>query len=116
MNITFTEKKETNFQVSIIKMLESYQFKFVPINEYNNDHFYCRIIAPKTATMDKFSVKFAKWLGMSNLDERVVEFTLAMTIYNNFDVVDRIPMVFTQQDVINIINDLPDNYVGENIL
>lgn len=116
MNITFSEKKETNFQVSVIKMLEPYKFTFTPINEYSNDHFYCRVMAPKHPNVDGFSTKLSKWFGMSNPEEDVVEFTLSLTIYNTYDVVERIPMVFTQADVLAIIKDLPNNYVGESVL
>lgn len=116
MNITFSEKTETNFQVSVIKMLEPYKFTFTPINEYSNDHFYCRVMAPKKSSLDGISDKLNKIFKIEKPEKNPIEFTLALTIYNNYDIVDRIPMVFTQIDVLAIIKDLPNNYVGENVL
>ena len=40
---------------------------------------------------------------MCNPEEDIVEFTLSLTIYNTYDIVERIPMVFTQADVLAII-------------
>lgn len=114
--VNFSEKKETKFQVSVIKMLENYKFTFIPINEYSNEHFYCSVLAPKHPNMSNWGRRISKFLGLHDPDEEMVEFTLSMTMYNNYDVVERIPMVFTQKDVKLIITDLPDNYVGPDVL
>ena len=115
-NIKFKEGTKFNSQQTIVKVLKDKKYEFEPINEYQNTLFYCVTLCEDPDWLKDFLSKLFGWAGFK-YKKRYVKCPLMITVcgglYPN-SVYE--PIVFNREEVEGIISDLPENYVGEEIL
>ena len=88
------------------------KYHFEPVSEYENTQFYC-ITEQKEYSMFKNSIKKVGF----KVKDKYTSCPLAITvcgIYSREPVVE--PIVFTREDVLRIIRDVPENYDGSDVL
>lgn len=110
--ITFNDAPAWASQQTIVKILKQVKYKFEPINEYENNLFYC---ITQQKDHDPLKNSFKKF-GFK-VKDKFFSCPLAITVcgfYNGLPVVE--PIVFTRNDVLNIISDVPENYIGPDEL
>ena len=99
-------------QQTIVKLLKEVKYKFEPLNEYDNTQFICVTMYPED---DPIKTQFRR-IGFK-IKEKYYSCPLALTVCGFYK---RRPvqeiMVFNRNDVLNIIKDVPENYVGPDIL
>lgn len=110
-NINFKENPVYQSQQTLVMFLKQYKYYFVPINPYTNSMFYCIIEYPDNSINARITKFFHK------NKECVLPFRLVINACSCAKIdVDEMPFVFTQEDVQHIINDIPENYIGEKEL
>ena len=110
VELKFSEPKALYSQQTIVKVLRERQYYFKPINEYENTQFYCIIRCRK----QNWGGKILTFLFADNTD--YVECPLMIDVCGDFGKPIVEPFVFTRDDVVRIISDVPETYVGESIL
>ena len=109
-DLRFTESESLYSQQTIVKVLRERKYYFKPINEYENTQFYCMIVCRK----QHFFGKFLNFLfGDKNEN---IESPLMIDVCGDFGRPIVEPFVFTRDDVLRIVKDVPDTYVGTNVL
>lgn len=95
-------------QQTIVKVLRQVKYTFEPLNEYENTQFICEVQNVKNGPFKSI----AKALG-AKVKDNYVSCPLSLTVCNQYSG-DPIfePMVFNREDVLKIISDVPENYVG----
>lgn len=120
MNLTMEEERAIRFneaptwasQQTIVKVLKRVKYTFEPISEYENTQFICVTRHPE---YDPIKNKFRR-MGFK-IKEKFYSCPLSLTVcgYYGGEPVQEI-MVFNREDVLNIIKDVPENYIGpENL-
>lgn len=111
--INFIENKEYKTNISIVSYLKARQYKFEPINEFDRERFYCLIKC--SSLLDKDDV-FLIFLKKINLIKERFSFCPLVVSTSNSNCSCLQPMIFNRTEVLNIISDIPENYIGdENI-
>lgn len=110
--VTFNETPVFAAQQTTVKILKQVKYHFEPVNEYENTLFYCitkqREYRPFRDSFKKFGVK---------VKDKYTSCPLAITVCGLYDGRPLVePIVFTRQDVLNIIRDVPENYEGPESL
>ena len=113
-SITFKEKESFRTQQTIAKVLRERKYFFIPITEYDNEHFYCMTKCVDETTFSAQLYRAFKWLGVKRRD-KYINCPLSIVICGKYSTVSE-PFVFNREDVLNIVSDIPENYVGENML
>ena len=114
MELKFKEITNCLSQRTMVKLLKKYSYKFVPINEYENELFYCMLEYPVNNNMFKWFFKMFKWLGAKEKVE-YVSGPLSLTICNEV-IFPAEPMVFDREEIKRIFNDVPEHYVGDDTI
>ena len=111
-SINFRDVPVWSSQQTIVKILKQVKYSFKAVSEYENTQFYCvteqKEYDPVKASLRSFGFK---------PKDKYVSCPLAITVcgvYNREPLVE--PIVFTREDVKNIIMDVPENYTGPEIL
>lgn len=116
VEIKFKNMETYNSQQSIVKFLSGVKYSFAPINDYDNTQFYCMIkCAEKDYAFEWFYQVFKKW-GAKRKEIKYFEYPLSLTVCSCLAERNEIPIVFTREEVQNIINDVPENYIGGKTL
>lgn len=110
IELKFKEQESLYSQQTIVKVLRTRQYYFKPINEYENTQFHCMVKCRKTNAFGKF----LNFLLGDKTD--YVECPLMIDVCGDFGTPIVEPFVFTRDDVARIIKDVPETYVGEEIL
>ena len=110
IDLKFKEPETLYSQQTIVKVLRERKYYFKPINEYENTQFNCMILCRKTNAFGKF----LNFLLGDKAD--YVECPLMIDVCGDFGKPIVEPFVFTRDDVARIIKDVPDTYVGEEVL
>ena len=110
--IKFKEIPAWESQQTIVKVLKKVKYKFEPVSDYENTQFVCitqqENYSPIKDTFRKFGLKAKK---------TYTSCPLALTVCGMYKTQPLLePIVFTQEDVLRIIKDVPENYIGEEIL
>ena len=111
--LTFSELPVWASQQTIVKVLKNTKYTFEPVSQYENTQFYCmtnqRLNEPVRDAFRRMGFK---------VKEHYYTCPLAITVkggmYSKDPVVE--PIVFNQTDVAKIISDVPENYVGPDVL
>lgn len=114
MDIQFTENS-TDVMPTLVGLLSTTRYKFVSIADGYHSHFYCMIPCNEKMDGDWF-YKLFKWLGAKTPMPRYDLEPLSLHFYDCKGMHRIIPIVFSQDDVKNIINAVPDNYDGPTTL
>lgn len=108
MDVKFKEEVKTNIQESIARYLRSHKYYFESINDYDHNHFYCMIKCEIIPLLDPFeSIK--KKIGIKK-KPKYDYYALSMTTCQSCTGEDPFPFVFTREDVLDILADIPENY------
>lgn len=118
-NLIFVEKPNYLSQETLVLILKKNKFTFKPINEYGNELFYCYIhfnVAKKISEKNNKFLDFINKIFNFN-QERIIERKLSYSILDEEGYHVDVPIVFNRNEVINIIKDIPENYINnEKIL
>ena len=109
MDIKFNEMKKASSQETLVRILQKFKYYFVSISEYDNKYFHCIIKCPDNPPM--FS-----WLRFKKKKEYFVDYPLGLSVCSCYKEPFNEPVVFTREDVLNIIRDVPENYIGDDTL
>ena len=115
MEIKFKECMPYKSQQSIAIFLKNFNYYFVQATEYDNKNFFCMIKCPEKEIMKDFFYSLIKWTGAKK-KTKYFDYRLNLTFCACSTERAEMPMLFTQEDVKNIIADVPENYVGDEIL
>jgi hypothetical protein len=99
-------------QQTIVKILKKVKYRFEPVSEYENTQFIC---VTEQEDYDLLKDSF-KRIGFK-VKKKYSSCPLAITVcgaYKGQPFVE--PFVFNRDDVRKIIRDVPENYIGEEIL
>lgn len=112
--LTFNEAPVWASQQTIVKILKDVKYTFEPVSQYENTQFYCMTSQKLNEPLrDKL-----RKIGFKKIKERYYKCPLAVTmkggLYSSNPIVE--PIVFNQSDVTKIISDVPENYVGPDVL
>ena len=108
-NITFKDAPVWQSQQTLVKILQKNKYKFVPLDEYGNTEFTCVVVQEEYAPIRNALAS----LGIKT-KTRYNFCPLSITVcgqYKGEPIVE--PVVFTREDVLNVIADVPENYVGD---
>ena len=112
MNINFKETESYGSQRTLVKILEKHPYFFVKVNEYDNYFFTCVMrCAVKDSTLDSILNFFRKKKQHKYID---VTMSLSECGDNGESLFE--PIVFDRKEIDQIINDVPDTYIGEKTL
>ncbi len=109
--LKFVTNEPCYSQQTIVKMLKRNHYRFEPIDEYGNENFYCVVLYPETSLFKDFFKK----LGFK-VNYKVFEGKMGLITCGKYCDSCIEPMVFTRDDIQRIIRDVPDNYVGDDVL
>ena len=116
MEIKFNEQRQTKSQRTIVAVLKQVKYTFTPISKYDNMYFYCIIhCEQKEHPFFTWLRKYAKWLA-PRMKFEYIDYRLSLTFRDCNDMYIDEPMVFSRQEVKNIVEDIPENYIGEEVL
>lgn len=116
MEIKFNEQMAIKSQRTIASVLRNVKYTFLPISKYDNNFFYCIIhCEEKESPLFQWLRKYAKWIAPKMKNE-YVDYRLKLSFRNCDDLYVDEPMVFSRQEVKNIVADVPENYIGEEVL
>ena len=111
-NLVFKETPAWRSQQTIVKILKGVKYKFEPISEYENTQFVCiteqKDYQPVKETFRHFGFKFK---------DKYSPCPLAITacgVSSREPLVE--PIIFTREDVLKIVADVPENYIGSEEL
>lgn len=115
--MVFKETPSLRSQQTIVSLLSSCKYYFVPISEYDTQNFY--LVMDVQSEMKKNH--FTSWLDrvMKKIDKSSpakTEHVLMISYLSAEGYIKDTPLVLTRTDVENIIEDLPENYIGEKII
>ena len=111
-SVNFNAMPNYASQQTIVKVLKRTKYHFEPVSEYENTQFVC---VTEQEDYDPIKDQFKRF-GFK-VKKKYSPCPLAITVcglYKSQPIVE--PIVFTREDVENIINDVPENYIGEKIL
>lgn len=116
MEIKFNEQMAIKSQRTIASVLRNVKYTFLPISKYDNNFFYCIIhCEEKENPFFQWLRKYAKWLA-PKIRHEYMDYRLKLSFRNCDDLYVDEPMVFSRQEVKNIVADVPENYIGEEVL
>lgn len=115
MEIKFNDKAECQSQQTLVGILKKHKFYFKPINEYENSMFYLVIRYSERKKTAGFFNKLFGWAHKLN-EERYIEKKISYVVLDDEGFETLVPCVYTRKDIIGIISDTHENYVGEDIL
>lgn len=110
--ISFKEVPAWTSQQTIVKILKTTKYHFEPVSEYENTQFVC---VTEQEDYDPIKDQFKRF-GFK-VKKKYSHCPLAITVcgsYKNQPIVE--PIIFTREDVLKIISDVPENYAGEDTL
>jgi hypothetical protein len=112
MDIKFNEVPTWSSQQTIVKILKGTKYHFEPVSEYENTQFVCMT---QQKDYDPFKDVVRK-VGFRPKD-KYSPCPLAITVcgHNQAEAIVE-PIIFTREDVLKIIKDVPENYTGPEIL
>lgn len=112
-SVSFSEAQKCNTQQSILSILKNHNYYFKRVTQYDNNMFYCVVLMTIENNTNKF---LNHWFRTKLDDKQTGEFILQITVgdsnYQNI----KEPMIFTREDVSGIVADVPENYVGAEVL
>ena len=111
INLTFKEETTLYSQQTIVKILRERNYYFKPINEYENTQFYCMVVCRKRTNI--FGKIFSFLLGDKDGN---VDCPMMIDVCGDLGAPLVEPFVFTRDDVMRIIRDVPETYVGKEVL
>lgn len=114
MEINF-EKETTNVMPSLVGLLAKRKYRFVSVADGYHSHFYCMIRCDERNNGAWFYRMF-KWLGAKKPIPTYDLEPLSLHYYDENGCHNIVPIVFSQEDVRNIIAAVPDSYDGEETL
>lgn len=106
--IKFKEMVQANSQETLVRVLKKYSYYFEPINEYENEHFHCIIRCPVKDPI-------FGWLKAKS-KQKYDEYPIGLSICSCYKEPFVEPIVFTRDDVISIVKDVPNTYIGDDTL
>lgn len=115
MSVKFIDGKEALSQQTLVMILKSHKYYFEPLNEYDNTNFYCYIKCETPCIHNDFFYKFFKRFGVKK-KENFCDYILSITAVNCCSEIIQEPIAFSRNDILNIITDVPETYIGNSIL
>lgn len=116
MEIKFSEQQVIKSQRTIVHILRNMKYTFQPISKYDNNYFYCIIhCEQKEPKAIVWLRKYLNWL-LPRPKNEYIDYRLTLSFRDCNDYYIDEPMVFNRQEVKNIVSDVPDNYIGEEVL
>lgn len=111
--LRFKEKPQIMSQQTIVELLKKYKFYFEGVSKYDTENFYCVLKIPQAMSFENWWYEKFKWFGAKRPELKYANRILLLSAgVCNDDKIEE-PFVFTREDVLQIYNDLGDNYVGE---
>lgn len=115
MEIKFNENNNYKSQQTLVSLLKEHKFYFEPINAYENTMFYLVIRWSEKKKAAGLLNKLFGWAHKVN-EERFYERRLSYQVWDDESFLMTEPCVYTRQDVLDILSDTHENYVGEDTL
>ena len=109
MEIKFTDIASVKSQMTLVKIFKKYEYYFATVNEYDNHFFTCIIKVPYYEPC----TYFLKFFGFKR-KVKYYEYPLRLACGSDDKIFE--PLVFNREEVQKIINDAPENYVGNDTL
>ena len=110
-SVTFRDIPDCNSQQTIVKMLRDRKYDFEQVNEYDNTQFYC-----VTECQEDNGFKDFLWRLGIKCKYKVSRCKMAIVLCGKYSETIFEPMVFTRNDVLRIIKDVPETYIGKPII
>lgn len=114
--INFENPKQLNSQQTIVLVLKQHKYYFKSISEYDNSNFYCIIVHENVDTIGNMLYKIFGRFGYKEPTTKYLECPLGLCYCSDTNSTLDELLVFTQEDVKNIISDVPENYIGGSTL
>lgn len=116
MEIRFNEQQAMKSQRTIVAILRNVKYTFRAISKYDNSFFYCEIHCPQEE--DPIVVWFRKYMPwfFPKRKNDYIDYRLSLSFRDCSDRYIDEPIVFSRQEVKNIVADVPENYIGEEVL
>lgn len=116
MNITFNDTVRVNSQRTIVSLLSGASYYFVPVTKFDNNLFYCVVKCNKQYNwfmeyLRKIQLKLGFLRKPESFETRLTLYYEDCEGYYHDE-----PLVFDRQEILAIIKDMPDKYIGEQIL
>ena len=110
--IKFNEQKEIFSQRTLVKILSNSKYKFIPVNEYDNNYFVCIL---KCEVKDNLTEFFYRCVSVLNIKRKpkFIEQPLSISVTGCYGEQVIEPIVFDREEVCKIVKDIPENYIGE---
>lgn len=106
--IKFIEPKSYVTQQSIINLLSDKYYYFERVSPYDADSFFCIIRRACDSKMPQNWIqRNLNKIGIFSEKDEVLRITFGFNVQ---------PIVFNRKDVCALINDLPDNYIGDKMI
>ena len=115
MEIKFNETNNYKSQQTLVGILQNHKFFFESINGYENTNFYLVIRYSEKKKVANFLNKLFGWAHKVN-EERFYERRLSYQTWDEEGFQTSEPCVYTRNDILNILADTHENYVGEETL
>lgn len=114
--INFEDVEKCRSQRTIVKVLSTHEYYFVRVNEYDNNFFTCIVKCKiKDFSFIEFLQKIRTILGKPRKN-KYTEIVLSLGISGENGEVILEPIVFSREEIDQIISDIPSTYIGEKIL
>ena len=116
MEIKFNEQQVIKSQRTIANVLKNVKYTFRPISKYDNNFFYCMIRCQERENpILAWLRKYVKWL-IPKAKVEYMDYRLKISFRDCNEYYIDEPMVFSRHEVKNIVADVPENYIGEEVL
>lgn len=111
--ISFKEKQGFMAQQTLSNLLSKHKYLFKKVDYYTDDAYYCFVAYKFKRFKSEF---FQKWFSKYLEDFTTSMEPLTILNYDEYGDIVYEKMIFTKDDIKNIISDNPDNYIGENVI
>lgn len=115
MEIKFNDNNNCKSQQTLVSLLKTHKFRFEPINAYENTMFYLVVRWSERKRAAGFLNKIFGWAHRVS-EERFYERRLSYQTWDNEGFLTSEPCVYTRDDILDILSDTHENYVGEETL
>lgn len=116
MEIKFQQRPEVHSQQTLVTILKRYKYYFVPVIEQDNRQFYL-VLDGKVDSGETNGGAIKKVMSKLTGDKNGPHNTvLKYAVMDGNDAFMSVPIVFTRADILDIVKDVPDTYIGEETL
>lgn len=115
--IRFKEISKVNSQQTLVSILKDREFYFKPLSNYENTMFHLIVRHKYLPAESRMFKKAFGWLG-AKAKEKYIDCPIAYSVETGYpgNTIINVPIVFTRDDIVAIVNDVPETYIGEDVL